>query len=168
MSAVQKQTYYGTGRRKTSVARVFISKGEGSFKVNNREVSEYFGSDSTWLVHATAPLKVVEASKMFDVKITVNGGGISGQAGAVRLGLARALLSYEKDGNVPQPEAVEDQNKTGLDLSAATDAGDESSKRGVWHSTLRKHNMLTRDPRMVLRKLVGLVKARKAKQFSKR
>lgn len=130
MSATQ---YYGTGRRKTSTARVFLKAGSGNLVINNRSLEQYFGRETSCMV-VRQPLELVEATEKFDVYVTVNGGGISGQAGAIRHGITRALIQY-----------------------------DETLRR-----TLRAAGYVTRDSRQVERKKVGLRKARRRPQFSKR
>ena len=130
MSATQ---YYGTGRRKTSTARVFIKNGGGTITVNQRPVDQYFGREVAQMI-VRQPLELVELTDKFDVNVTVAGGGSFGQAGAIRHGITRALLSYDE------------------------------SLRGA----LRKAGYVTRDAREVERKKVGLRKARKKPQFSKR
>ncbi len=130
MSATQ---YYGTGRRKSSSARVFMSKGTGQIVINKLPLTEYFGRETAHMI-LKQPLVTTENSESFDLMVTVKGGGDSGQAGAIRLGIARALLKY-----------------------------DESLR-----PTLKKEGFLTRDARKVERKKVGLRKARRATQFSKR
>jgi small subunit ribosomal protein S9 len=130
MSATQ---YYGTGRRKTSTARVFIKNGGGTITVNQRPVDQYFGREVARMI-VRQPLELVELTDKFDINITVAGGGSFGQAGAIRHGITRALLQYDE------------------------------SLRG----TLRKAGYVTRDAREVERKKVGLRKARKKPQFSKR
>lgn len=148
MSVAVKQ-HYATGRRKTSSARVFLRPGVGNIIINDLPLDDYFARDTT---HNTArmmvrqPLERVEASMNFDVFATVDGGGISGQAGAIRHGITRALIIYERE---QRGLTVEDEN-------------------GPWHKTLREAGFVTRDPRKVERKKVGLVKARRGKQFSKR
>ena len=127
------EQYYGTGRRKSSKARVYISKGKGDIIINDRPIDEFFGRETARMV-VRQPLETVEMTDNFDVRATVEGGGISGQAGAIRLGLTRALMEY--DGEL----------------------------RGI----LRKAGFVTRDAREVERKKVGLHKARKATQYSKR
>ena len=127
------QQYYGTGRRKSSKARVYMSKGKGDITVNNRPLDEFFGRETACMV-VRQPLEKLEMTDMFDINATVEGGGISGQAGAIRLGLTRALMEY--DGELRGP--------------------------------LRKAGFVTRDAREVERKKVGLHKARKATQYSKR
>jgi small subunit ribosomal protein S9 len=127
------EQYYGTGRRKSSKARVYISKGKGDITVNDRPLDEFFGRETACMV-VRQPLEKLEMTDMFDIKATVEGGGISGQAGAIRLGLTRALMEY--DGELRGP--------------------------------LRKAGYVTRDAREVERKKVGLHKARKATQYSKR
>lgn len=125
--------YYGTGRRKTSTARVFIESGSGNIVVNDRPLDEYFGREVARMI-VRQPLENVEMTDKFDVKVTVRGGGSFGQAGAIRHGLTRALMDYDE----------------GL--------------RG----SLREAGYVTRDSRAVERKKVGLRKARKRPQFSKR
>ena len=127
------EQYYGTGRRKSSKARVYLSKGKGDITVNNRPLDEFFGRETACMV-VRQPLEKLEMTDMFDINATVEGGGISGQAGAIRLGLTRALMEYD----------------------------------GELRSPLRKAGFVTRDAREVERKKVGLHKARKATQYSKR
>ncbi|MCO4786453.1 30S ribosomal protein S9 [Marinomonas gallaica] len=130
MSATQ---YYGTGRRKTSTARVFLKAGSGNLVINNRSLEQYFGRETSCMV-VRQPLELVDATEKFDVYVTVSGGGISGQAGAIRHGITRALMQY-----------------------------DETLRR-----SLRAAGFVTRDSRKVERKKVGLRKARRRPQFSKR
>lgn len=125
--------YYGTGRRKSSSARVFLRAGSGNITVNKKPIEEFFGRETGRMV-VRQPLEAVDMAEKFDINVTVTGGGITGQAGAIRLGIARALLQYDE----------------GL--------------RG----TLKGSAFLTRDARKVERKKVGLHKARRATQFSKR
>ncbi len=124
---------YGTGRRKSSTARVFLRKGTGSITVNERPLDEFFGRETARMI-VRQPLELTQMSDKFDIMVTAHGGGTTGQAGAIRLGIARALVEY-----------------------------DESLK-----SPLRKAGFMTRDAREVERKKVGLHKARRATQFSKR
>lgn len=124
---------YGTGRRKSAVARVFLRRGEGKIIVNNRSLDEYFGRQTSRMV-VRQPLVVTESSDKFDFYVTVSGGGASGQAGAIRHGMARAMLKYDEELKLP----------------------------------LRRAGFVTRDAREVERKKVGLRKARKRPQFSKR
>jgi small subunit ribosomal protein S9 len=133
-----------TGRRKTSSARVFLRPGKGNIIVNGLPLDRYFGRDTARML-VRQPLVAVGVMDEFDVYTTVKGGGISGQAGAIRHGITRALIRYEEGEQVTE--------------------GDEN---GPWKQVLRKAGYVTRDPRMVERKKVGLVKARKDKQFSKR
>lgn len=140
--AVQ-QSYYGTGRRKTSSARVYIKPGKGNITINQKTLDEYFGRKTSRMI-VRQPLDVTGLVDKFDVIIKVKGGGINGQAGAIRHGIARALLKYEQG--------------TGGDSSA------EDSIR----KALRRAGYLTRDAREVERKKVGLHKARKGTQYSKR
>lgn len=125
--------YYGTGRRKTAVARVFLKKGNGAVVVNGKPLDEYFARETGRMV-VRQPLEVVNVMGEFDIKVNVDGGGESGQAGAVRHGITRALIDY-----------------------------DASLK-----SALSNAGLVTRDAREVERKKVGLHKARRRKQFSKR
>ena len=127
------EQYYGTGRRKSSVARVFLTAGSGKMTVNGRDITEYFARKTDLMV-INQPLEATENLDKFDATITVTGGGTTGQAGAVRHGLSRALVAYE-EGNRP---------------------------------ALRARGLLTRDARQVERKKVGLRKARRRPQFSKR
>lgn len=130
MSATQ---YYGTGRRKTSTARVFLTKGTGAIKINGRTLDEYFGREVARMI-VRQPLELLDSAEQFDINATVKGGGSFGQAGAIRHGLTRALIQYDEENR--------------KDLRAA--------------------GYVTRDAREVERKKVGLRKARKKPQFSKR
>lgn len=124
---------YGTGRRKTSVARVFIKPGKGKFTVNDKTLDDYFARETGRMV-VRQPLVLTDHLQTFDIKVNVIGGGESGQAGAVRHGLTRALIEYD----------------------------------AALKPALSKAGLVTRDAREVERKKVGLHKARRAKQFSKR
>ncbi|RIY33813.1 30S ribosomal protein S9 [Psittacicella gerlachiana] len=93
---MSEKQYYGTGRRKSSSARVFLRAGSGKITVNNRDVDAYFGRETSVMV-VKQPLELLNLSDKFDLYVTVKGGGISGQAGAVRLGLTRALLEYDPE-----------------------------------------------------------------------
>ena len=127
------EVFYGTGRRKTSTARVFIQKGKGKITVNKELLDKYFDRETARMI-VRQPLEQAELLNKIDVSATVKGGGGSGQAGAIRHGLSRALLQYDE--NLRQ--------------------------------TLRERGFLTRDARKVERKKLGLKKARKATQYSKR
>jgi len=142
MNETNKKHYYGTGRRKSSVARVFLKPGTGNISVNTKDVNDYFSCETSRMIVAQ-PLNVVNATKQFDIKATVRGGGMSGQAGAIRLGIARALVQYDEEGE---------------------EKGGKNGFRGL----LRNEELLTRDARKVERKKPGLRKARKAVQYSKR
>ena len=124
---------YGTGRRKSSVARVFIKRGTGKIVINGRDLNEFFKRETGRMI-VMQPLQLTENVETFDIMVNVTGGGESGQAGAVRHGITRALIDY--------------------------DAG--------LKATLSAAGLVTRDAREVERKKVGLRKARRAKQFSKR
>lgn len=130
MSANQN---YGTGRRKTATARVFLRPGTGNITINSRSLDQFFGRETARMM-VRQPLELVEAAEKFDVYVTVSGGGITGQAGAIRHGLTRALIEYDE------------------------------TLRGQ----LRQAGFVTRDAREVERKKVGLRKARKRPQYSKR
>jgi small subunit ribosomal protein S9 len=126
-------TYYATGRRKTSSARVYLSTGSGDIKVNGKPLDVFFGRQTARMI-VRQPLDVVDMNDKVDLNIRVTGGGISGQAGAIRHGITRALMEYD----------------------------------GSLRGDLRKAGFVTRDAREVERKKVGLRKARRATQFSKR
>ena len=126
-------TYYSTGRRKTSTARVFMRKGSGGITVNSLPLDKYFGRETSRMI-VRQPLETINMAGSFDFNVTVKGGGMSGQAGAIRHGITRALMEYD------------------------------SELRPV----LRRAGFVTRDARQVERKKVGLHKARRAPQFSKR
>jgi small subunit ribosomal protein S9 len=140
------KNFYGTGRRKTSTARVFLQAGKGGIVINDRTLDEYFGRETARMI-VRQPFEVTSLQNQFDVNVTVDGGGINGQAGAIRHGIARALLKYEEDNS--------DDDGSG--------SGDLSIRKA-----LRKAGYLTRDAREVERKKVGLKKARKGTQYSKR
>ncbi|GMG86617.1 30S ribosomal protein S9 [Biformimicrobium ophioploci] len=130
MAATQ---YYGTGRRKTSTARVFLTQGAGNITINGRSIDEYFGREVARMI-VRQPLELIDMTEKFDINVTVKGGGSFGQAGAIRHGLTRALMQYDEANRPP----------------------------------LRAAGFVTRDAREVERKKVGLRKARKKPQFSKR
>ena len=127
------QNNYGTGRRKSAAARVFLRPGKGSITINDRTIENFFGRETARMI-VRQPLELTQTTDKFDVKVTVEGGGITGQAGAIRLGIARALVEYDENLKV----------------------------------ALRKAGFMTRDAREVERKKVGLHKARRATQYSKR
>ena len=125
--------FYGTGRRKTSTARVFMKPGGGEITINNRPLDKFFGRQTARMI-VRQPLELMDMTKKFDISVTVRGGGTTGQAGAIRHGLTRALLQYDE----------------------------------AMRPALRKAGFVTRDAREVERKKVGLRKARRATQYSKR
>lgn len=127
------QHYYGTGRRKSAVARVYLRPGSGKIVVNGKPVEEFFSRETGRMI-VRQPLEVANHSGTFDILVNVKGGGESGQAGAVRHGITRALINYD----------------------------------GELKPTLKKAGLVTRDAREVERKKVGLHKARRRKQYSKR
>lgn len=125
--------YYATGRRKSSSARVYLRPGKGDITINNRSIDEFFGRETSRMV-VRQPLELTEMIDTFDILVNVNGGGITGQAGAIRHGITRALIEYDETLRVP----------------------------------LRQAGFVTRDARQVERKKIGLHKARKRPQYSKR
>ena len=127
------EQYYGTGRRKTSTARVYLTRGSGNIVVNRRPLENYFGREVARMI-VRQPLEVVDMNERFDITVSVRGGGSFGQAGAIRHGITRALIGYD----------------------------------GELKPTLRKAGFVSRDAREVERKKVGLRKARKRPQYSKR
>ncbi len=127
------QQNVGTGRRKTSAARVFLRKGNGQIVVNGKSLDDFFGRETSRMI-VRQPLELTQLADKFDIRVNVIGGGITGQAGAIRLGIARALVEYDETLKAP----------------------------------LRRAGFMTRDARKVERKKVGLHKARRATQFSKR
>jgi small subunit ribosomal protein S9 len=131
--AINATYYYGTGRRKNAIARVRIYPGDGAITVNDKAPLQYFGRRMLEMV-VVEPLRLTESQKRFNVTVKVDGGGMSGQAGAVQHGIARALVAAD----------------------------------GAMRPVLKKHGMLTRDPRMKERKKYGLKRARKAPQYTKR
>lgn len=144
-SAVKQN--YGTGRRKSSVARAFLTKGTGKMTINGETLEKYFGR-KTHRIIVCQPFELLNLGDKFDAKITVDGGGHTGQAGAIRLAITRALIEYDLADNG----------------AVAGEAANENS----FKKQLRAAGYATRDARCVERKKVGLVGARKAKQFSKR
>ena len=144
--------YTATGRRKTSVARIFLRPGTGNIIVNKLPLDKYFGRETLRMI-VRQPLQAVDMEGKFDILATAKGGGGTGQAGALLLGIARALVAYDEEGKV-----------------ALNPHGDETADAGPrpFRRILRDHGHLTRDARKVERKKVGLRKARRAKQFSKR
>lgn len=126
-------SFYGTGRRKTSTARVFMKPGSGKITVNKRPLDAFFGRKTAQMI-VRQPLELLQLTDAFDINVTVKGGGTTGQAGAIRHGLTRALMQYDE----------------------------------AMRPALRKAGFVTRDAREVERKKVGLRKARRATQYSKR
>lgn len=139
--AKKNNVYTGTGRRKTSVARVTLTPGKGKITINGHDIDDYF-TNKLLILDLCQPLDITNTREMFDIEVKVKGGGLSGQAGATRLGITRALLDYDK----------------------TTPADSENSFR----KTLKVAGFVTRDARKKERKKPGLKKARRAPQFSKR
>ncbi len=129
----ENQVYTGTGRRKSSTARVYLKRGSGNILINNRVLGEYFGRETSRMV-VRQPLELAELTDKIDIRVNVRGGGNSGQAGAIRHGITRALLEYDP----------------------------------ALRPSMRAAGFVTRDARIVERKKVGLHKARKRPQYSKR
>ena len=141
MAKEKKTVYTGTGHRTTSVARVTLTPGTGKITVNGKDVHDYLPFE-VLIMDLTQPLDATNTREMFDVNAEVKGGGFQGQTGAIRLGITRALLDYDK----------------------TTPASSETSFRRI----LKAKGFITRDSRIKERKKPGLKKARKAPQFSKR
>lgn len=125
--------YYGTGRRKTATARVYLTPGSGKISINRRSLEDFFGREVARMI-VWQPLELLDSAEKFDITVSVRGGGSFGQAGAIRHGITRALIQYDEENRHP----------------------------------LRKAGYVTRDARAVERKKVGLRKARKRPQYSKR
>ena len=141
MAKAKQNVYYGTGKRKTSIAKVKLIPGKGNITVNGKDVHEYLPFE-TLVMDLTQPLEMTNTKEIFDVVFEVKGGGFSGQTGAIRLGITKALLDYD----------------------STTPADSENSYR----KTLKAAGFITRDSRIKERKKPGLKKARRAPQFSKR
>lgn len=160
---------YGTGRRKSSVSRAFLTKGSGKIIVNGKKIEDYFPAGTDWFFKAVSPLMVLSLAGKFNVKATVKGGGITGQSGALCLAIARALVNCEL--RTLGMTAVEAREKNlSMRGEGEVEAGQDPAQSTVtpWHDALRVAGLLTRDPRVVERKLVGFRKSRKKPQFSKR
>lgn len=153
-TAKQQQNYYGTGRRKTSTARVYLKPGKGEITINTNTLDQYFGRKTSRMI-VRQPLEATNLVDKFDVNVTVRGGGSNGQAGAIRHGIARALLQYGLA--LGEPPAGEE-----------SDSEDSNSGTLTIRKILRQAGYLTRDAREVERKKVGRHKARKGTQYSKR
>lgn len=143
-----EKIYYATGRRKTSSARVFMKPGSGKITINDRSLDQYFGRETARMI-VRQPLELTSLQSKFDTLITVVGGGTNGQAGAIRHGIARALVKYELD-------------EDGTGTSGQVDV------IGPIKKSLRQAGYITRDAREVERKKVGKHGARKGTQYSKR
>ncbi len=137
----EKKLYIGVGRRKSSIAQVKMVPGKGKITVNGKDANEFFPYETN-IMDLKQPLVLTNTDGQFDIEVKVNGGGFTGQTGAIRLGITRALLEYD----------------------AASDPTSESSYRKI----LKVSGMVTRDPRSKERKKPGLKAARRAPQFSKR
>ncbi len=168
------EQYYGTGRRKTGAARVFLKRGSGQLQINGKTVEAYFGGRKTAHMMVRQPLTLIDMPAHFDIEVTVKGGGTMGQAGAIRHGITRALLQYDEVGqgnivihvpvirhNFDEEDALEEGGEA---VAAEPVSGGTISLR----KTLRRAGFVTRDAREVERKKVGFRKARKVEQYSKR
>jgi small subunit ribosomal protein S9 len=151
--AAAKQSFYGTGRRKSSTARVYLKPGTGNIIINENALDKYFGRKTARMI-VRQPLDVTNLHDKFDIIVNVAGGGTSGQAGAIRHGIARALCKYGV--SIGEPEVTE-EGGDGSDTGTVT-----------LRKLLRRAGYLTRDAREVERKKVGRHKARKGTQYSKR
>lgn len=154
MATKAAKQFYGTGRRKSSTARVFLKTGTGKITINSLSVDEYFGRSTARMVVLQA-LEAVQMVDKLDIKVTVRGGGDMGQAGAIRHGITRALICFDEEF---------------LNKGAANSAEEDFSniKENAFRRILRKAGFVTRDSRQVERKKVGRRKARKKEQYSKR
>jgi small subunit ribosomal protein S9 len=162
-----KNTFdYGTGRRKSSIARAFLKDGKGLISVNGKKIGDYFPANTDWWYNAVAPLVAIQVANKFDLKITVKGGGITGQSGAVCLAIARALVNYEL--RLLNMTAAVAREKNAELKKESQENESEYKSLTPWHDALRAAGLLTRDSRAVERKVFGLRKARKRRQFSKR
>ena len=146
---------HAIGRRKTAVARVYLSEGSGKIEVNGKDLNQYFGETTVYGSVAVAPLNLIEVKNDFDVRVVVKGGGLTGQSDAISLALARALCMHELK---LAPVAVEE----------GEDEEEGDSRLRPWKAALKASKMLTRDSRAVERKKYGFRKARKKEQYSKR
>jgi small subunit ribosomal protein S9 len=146
-----EEAYCGTGRRKTSTARVYLRPGKGDIIINQNALDEYFGRKTERMI-VRQPLEVTGLQNKFDITVTVSGGGSSGQAGAIRHGISRALVEYDEG------------------AAGGTEERDAGTEGGglLLRKRLREAGLLTRDARQVERKKVGRHKARKGTQYSKR
>lgn len=148
---MSQDTYLGTGRRKTCVARVYMTPGQGDITINDKNMQEYFGGRKAAHMVVRQPLELLGVADKFDIKVNVFGSGPMGQAGAIRHGITRALLNYDES--------------NGEDIASDSD---ESEGSKTWRQILRGAGYVTRDSRIVERKKVGHRKARKVEQYSKR
>lgn len=152
------EQYYGTGRRKTCRARVYLRRGTGQISINDRTLEAYFGGRKAAHMIVRQPLALLELDQKFDITVNVKGSGPMGQAGAIRHGITRALMQYDETvGGVPVQVTVGDEDEEGSSGSATS-----------FRRILRKAGYVTRDSRSVERKKVGHRKARKVEQYSKR
>jgi small subunit ribosomal protein S9 len=159
---LQKYACHTIGRRKSSTARIFLAEGKGDFHVNSKPINDYFSREID-IEKALQPLKLLKSDQKFDLKVTVKGGGNTGQAGAVCLGVARALVEYFSDDKINE-EVKEILAGNAVDEQEESPTFDQKAVKKY----LKSNGLLTRDARQVERKKLGRRKARKSKQFSKR
>ena len=152
------EQYYGTGRRKSAVARVFIQRGTGEITINDRSLEEYFGGRKAAHMIVRQPLECVDMAQQFNIKVRVCGSGPMGQASAIRHGISRALLNYDESG-IQTNQSFSDEEDS---------EGGSAGGMQTFRQLLRKAGFVTRDARCVERKKVGHRKARKVEQYSKR
>lgn len=152
---------HAIGRRKTAVARVYLSEGKGNIIVNGRPVKEYFGETTVYSEVALQPLSLVQSRSKFDLQVTVRGGGLTGQADAICLAIARALCLHELKTNPLATSQISSEDEEGSEGEAGI------VSRPV-RALLKANKLLTSDARKVERKLYGYRKARKKEQYSKR
>ncbi len=167
--------YYATGRRKTSTARVFLSpNGTGKIVINDKSIDDYFSRESDRMV-VRQPLDLLDERNNFDLYITVKGSGVSGQSGAIRHGVARTLVRFEKE-TMPESQVqalkdaiteVSDDTDDAQALKPCSTDPDQGFQL-PWHKQLRLAGFVTRDPRMAERKKVGCRGARRRAQWAKR
>ena len=147
---------HAVGRRKTAVARVYLTEGSGKVEVNGKDINQYFGETTVYGSVAVAPLNLINVKDSFDVRVVVKGGGLTGQSDAISLALSRALCMHELK---LAPVSVEEGEEG---------EGEDTAILRPWKTALKANKMLTRDARAVERKKYGFRKARKKEQYSKR
>lgn len=150
------ETIHAIGRRKSSIARVYLTEGKGNVAVNGKDIKDYFGPTTVYPSNAIRPLVLVDVASAFDINVVVKGGGLTGQSDAISLAISRALCMHEM--KIAPIKANEDENEE----------GEGGVELRPWKKLLKSSKMLTRDARVVERKKYGFRKARKKEQYSKR